>query len=1811
MSSEPTPYLPKTEGSPVAASPPIKLALLHSPAANSTSLASTASPSSHESTNVDVPSSQASIEQKGIWLDLLLAQTKNQKFTLVESSGSQEDYIPSYSYDTLCPADPIKFVESHVQKGTEFGAIKLSVGSLHDKLTAPYRDLNPDTFTVTSKRVVYNPPQNELYDRLSFLKELLMLHKSSGVVPSVKQEPLVSPEPHSPEDKPTFMVLFNISKPGSPTKPNMTSNQPRVVLSRPATPPDSFPTPHLSMDLPAKFGTIPSIDNQPIDLYLLYKFVSSENGYLYVSSQNLWATIANKLGYEEGLETTSATLAETYAKVLYPLELKNNEKNAALSNVGALPEIGQTMIDPEAPSEPPRKIHKLGPDIPFLRGSAEEFPRSIRAKASKGILLNAPSQAAVKSTIFSHNELPHEKVLSQEIVLQINNYLQWIASNISRADTATTPWPIRLATSRTLSQIIKRDHLYHERILMSLKSKNGSLKPEAQTEPEILPIEVLEAEFMTTVQNSTVVNESGGLERFVDNSGSLSPTIMHPENNDPTHRIKQINGSAKSGTVTPLSCKILKINSDQFSTSVNPFNLQNLPFLPNSILAALNDADLDSKHLTSVSMNVGTTFSIENWKCEEHFTQKCDYLVAGAWKRWYFIPELDFGKYENLVEEIVATRESDRHGDKIEGILFSMTTNFPNGLPEDEIVVHSVANIPSDDILPRLPAKNAKLQQIIDKALKLTRRNLDYFITPAMLAERGIKYYTTIQKPGEMIYTYPKTYSCSISFGFNISEHVNFASKLWLEYGMEGERWLAKQSLLPNFLTFKLFVSLIHQLDTTAHSALHFESDVHDELLLVYSNVMEAELELRQFVRRLVKTKDILVEEKFMTETDMLSDVDFQPLYPTKVILQVGATQSLSMSLDNFKAYLVELEKDPRLPNLIKNSKVELHLFCPDEKLRSWRRLLQESSVDLDGWLEKYDDALSSEDILALRTYKLLLLEGQKIWAAISKLNANYLEYVENNSRALVESRKTVKIENFIRKLQSLRMFVEESNIIVEQCQTILSLKHQQRIRNGAEAPVQDHQDNEKHLLLLVDLCNKISKLSFYAPEFEQVSEFKNEIESFDRACRQLIDQNTVSSGDAADMISLGSSFGIKIPSLQFLIRLKDRVEWLKTYETIITGGDPFLGKKEIFQMPDLEKFRAVGAECLASADVQKLATIDRYLTVGHDHDHHVRNYIQQNQFLNGVNLAELENIMTDMEERVKLSGEKRLFVYLESYHKLLDLKAQESKIKFLQSYHKSQHALFDVQQMLHELKSVPYTSRVDNIEEAVARSKAWIYQVETYMETIKVRETAASVPKSHKQACSPRLMHKLSLILDNCKTAFTNLAIDSVEKSAPYAFYYGLEITEPAQTMRYCLCRDTEEGAMIECDRCHEWFHFNCVSHLSPIGEKEDDKYTCPACLVLERYKQDKVVGIFPEKLPEKKLEDLITYGSALRVQPTSELNLLKEIVEIASQFKSWAPMPCKTVSNDTDAVLVSELMCRKILGSPLAASSIIEPYLNRLVVASRPVPILPPQNDTTVSTVTENVPTTTESPGVSMKTENLNVPNTTEIQTTPIPTIPSVLIHTQPILPSSTEVPEVRGPVGISSVPIITATTSGTNHYVLPNAQVTSVNPLVSQPPNGITPVGSQALAMPQVQLKVDGTKDRVVDRFLQADTPNIQTSGVLPISTENPSAQFSNSPKEKVEHQEPQKIAQPPNSSFVNSALKEPPLVQVGEYPQTKEPQAPAASIQKDDSIVSGPTAGPINSAQPSEQIEADASFEIKPVAVPTLPSQTNAHPKEPIS
>ncbi|KAI9003733.1 hypothetical protein BC832DRAFT_559809 [Gaertneriomyces semiglobifer] len=154
-----------------------------------------------------------------------------------------------------------------------------------------------------------------------------------------------------------------------------------------------------------------------------------------------------------------------------------------------------------------------------------------------------------------------------------------------------------------------------------------------------------------------------------------------------------------------------------------PWNLTNMPHLPNSLLHHIPDIP----GMTIPWLYVGMCFATFCWHVEDHWTPSINYLHWGATKTWYGIPASEADKFENVMrEECKELFEGNRD------LLFHLTT----------------------------------------------------LLSPEILKERGVEVVGVNQRPGEFVITFPRAYHAGFNQGFNLAEAVNFATADWLPYGL-------------------------------------------------------------------------------------------------------------------------------------------------------------------------------------------------------------------------------------------------------------------------------------------------------------------------------------------------------------------------------------------------------------------------------------------------------------------------------------------------------------------------------------------------------------------------------------------------------------------------------------------------------------------------------------------------------------------------------------------------------------------------------------------------------------------------------------------------------------------------------------------------------------------------------------------------------------------------------------------------------------------------------------------------------------------
>lgn len=155
----------------------------------------------------------------------------------------------------------------------------------------------------------------------------------------------------------------------------------------------------------------------------------------------------------------------------------------------------------------------------------------------------------------------------------------------------------------------------------------------------------------------------------------------------------------------------------------NPWNLNNLPKLPGSVLQAVHHG------IAGVMvpwLYMGMLFSSFCWHFEDHCFYSMNYLHWGEPKCWYSVPGSEADAFEKVMR---------------------------NSLPD------------LFDAQPDL------LFQLVT------------MLNPTVLQENGVPVYSVLQEPGNFIITFPRSYHGGFNLGLNCAEAVNFAPADWLPHG--------------------------------------------------------------------------------------------------------------------------------------------------------------------------------------------------------------------------------------------------------------------------------------------------------------------------------------------------------------------------------------------------------------------------------------------------------------------------------------------------------------------------------------------------------------------------------------------------------------------------------------------------------------------------------------------------------------------------------------------------------------------------------------------------------------------------------------------------------------------------------------------------------------------------------------------------------------------------------------------------------------------------------------------------------------------
>lgn len=171
------------------------------------------------------------------------------------------------------------------------------------------------------------------------------------------------------------------------------------------------------------------------------------------------------------------------------------------------------------------------------------------------------------------------------------------------------------------------------------------------------------------------------------------------------------------------------------------WNLVNIASTQGSVLSHLQTS-INGVNVPWLYM--GMLFSSFCWHNEDNYLYSINYNHFGATKQWYGVPGYEAKNFEKVTKTFLA--ESFRESPDL---LHHMTTQ----------------------------------------------------ISPNLLCSRGIPVYNIAQEAQTFVITFPKSFHCGFSYGFNCGEAVNFATHDWLKGGSEADeryRTFARNSVFSH-----------------------------------------------------------------------------------------------------------------------------------------------------------------------------------------------------------------------------------------------------------------------------------------------------------------------------------------------------------------------------------------------------------------------------------------------------------------------------------------------------------------------------------------------------------------------------------------------------------------------------------------------------------------------------------------------------------------------------------------------------------------------------------------------------------------------------------------------------------------------------------------------------------------------------------------------------------------------------------------------------------------------------------------------------
>ncbi|KAM3588026.1 uncharacterized protein V6R79_019360 [Siganus canaliculatus] len=1179
----------------------------------------------------------------------------------------------------------------------------------------------------------------------------------------------------------------------------------------------------------------PHVERKVLDLYQLSKIVSSEGGFETACKEKRWSKVASRMGFPPG-KGTGSLLRSHYERILYPYELF--QSGATLTGIQRLYEegddgeevdegVGEEAIEEEEQDE--EEDREKDGEGDGTQSKHRHLPerRSRRLKSErenkepKGLKIFGTSPKMVGLEIVSADDGFNKKqrhlkaqafaikMRPRKETLEVNFIDLYLCLVCGRGD-----------EEDRLLLCDGCDDSYHTFCLIPPLQdvpKGDWRCPKCVAEECSKPREAFG--FEQAVREYSLQSFGEMADQFKSDYFNM-PVHMVPTELVEKEFWRLVSSieedviveygadisSKEVGSGFPVRDGKRRLLGDEEDYANSGWNLNNMPVLEQSVLTHIN---VDISGMKVPWLYVGMCFSSFCWHIEDHWSYSINFLHWGEPKTWYGVPA--------------------SAAEQLEAVMKKLAPELFDSQPD---LLHQLVTI----------------------------------MNPNVLMEHGVPVYRTNQCAGEFVVTFPRAYHSGFNQGYNFAEAVNFCTADWLPMG---RLCVAHYRRLHRYCVFSHEELLCKMAADPESLDVELAAAVFKEM----GEMMEEETKLRQAVQEL----GVLSSEQEVFE--LLPD-DERQCHKCKTTCFLSAL-TCSCSPDR----LVCLHHVQDLCDCPHGSKCLRYRYDLEE-FPAMLYGVKTRAQSYDTWSKRVTEALAADQknkkgLIFLYRHKISQL-CRTVGCVFVVVEHDFLRLTDLiELKVLLEDAEDRKYPEKA-LFRRLREMVKEAETCSSVAQLLLSRKqrHSSRLRS---------ESSRNRTKLTVDelkaFVEQLYRLPCIISQARQVKELLENVEDFHERAQMALSDEMPDSSKLQALLDLGSGLDVELPELPRLKQELQQARWLD--EVRITLAEPHRVTLEL-----MKRLIDSGVGLAPHHAVEKaMAELQEILTVSERWEDKARACLQARP---RHSLVTLESIVLEA---------RNIPAYLPNILALREAlqKAKEwtSKVEAIQSG-SSYAYLEQLENLLARGRSIPV--RLDplaQVESQVAAARAWrertartflkknstytLLQVLSPRVDIGIYGNSKSKRKRVKELMEKErggfdtdTLSDLEDSLEEARDPSTVVAAFKAKEQKEVESIHSLRAANLAkmamadriEEVKFCLCRKTASGFMLQCELCKDWFHGACVPLPKTGSQKKlgvgwqsnskDSKFLCPLCQRSRRPRLETILSLLvslqklPVRLPE-----------------------------------------------------------------------------------------------------------------------------------------------------------------------------------------------------------------------------------------------------------------------------------------------------------------------------------------------------------------------